>query len=333
MHGTLEFRVVTPVCGSKRRVTIEFMQTQSNFEIGEFQFNPSTGELTACGSDAVSSRLPPQPARLLKMLVERCPDVVTREEIQESLWPGIRADFEKNLHFCVRQVRSALGDSASQPRYVETIPRRGYRLIASVRELQNAKIIHDQPTESLLDGPSGDDRVASQSRMGLGGVGVGVTVVLVIVLFFAIRLGWLADVATPDIEKIRVAIMPFKTNKAGFEPMGNGEIGVDLLELFAADMNAIDLIGPTTTEDFLVQNISLKEMTQQIDVDFIVNGKFLPIDGRKRVLVEIIRARDGSHVWVKSFGPATTNREIATLTSQALRDQIGDFSHEDSQHR
>lgn len=97
--------------------------------IGEFVFDAKTGELSR-GSER--TRLPPQPARLLARLAERRGAIVTREEIRELLWPDVAVDFEASLHTCIRQIRSALADQAGAPRFIETVPRRGYRLIAEV---------------------------------------------------------------------------------------------------------------------------------------------------------------------------------------------------------
>ncbi|HVO11731.1 MAG TPA: winged helix-turn-helix domain-containing protein [Vicinamibacteria bacterium] len=75
-------------------------------------------------------RIQPQPFRVLALLAGRPGEVVTREEIQAEVWPaGTFVDFEQSLNFCIRQIRSALGDSALSPRYIETLPRRGYRWV------------------------------------------------------------------------------------------------------------------------------------------------------------------------------------------------------------
>ena len=82
-----------------------------------------------------AERLPPQPARLLELLVVRSGAIVTREEIREGLWRDTHVDFDTSLHFCVRQLRVALGDSGGEPRYVQNVPRRGYRLAGGVTRL------------------------------------------------------------------------------------------------------------------------------------------------------------------------------------------------------
>ena len=100
------------------------------FRFGVFELDPRGGELWKAG---VRTRLQPQPTRVLSLLVSRCGELVTREEIQREVWPeGTFVDFEQSLNFCIRQIRTALGDQAATPRYVETLPRRGYRLLVPV---------------------------------------------------------------------------------------------------------------------------------------------------------------------------------------------------------
>lgn len=97
----------------------------------DVEFDVKAGELRRGG---MTTRLEPQPARVLAMLVERAGDVVTRTELQQGVWSGDTfVDFERGLNYCIAQIRTALGDSASSPRFIETLPRRGYRFIAPVK--------------------------------------------------------------------------------------------------------------------------------------------------------------------------------------------------------
>jgi DNA-binding winged helix-turn-helix (wHTH) protein len=105
-------------------------ERSKRFRFGVFELDPRGGELWKAG---VRTRLQPQPARVLTLLVSRAGELVTREEIQKEVWPeGTFVDFEQSLNFCIRQIRTALGDQAATPRYVETLPRRGYRMLVPV---------------------------------------------------------------------------------------------------------------------------------------------------------------------------------------------------------
>ena len=98
---------------------------------GVFELDLTAGELRKSG---VKLRLQGQPFQVLALLLERAGEVVTREELQQKLWPSDTfVDFDHSLNTAINKVREALGDSASSPRYVETLARRGYRFIAPVQ--------------------------------------------------------------------------------------------------------------------------------------------------------------------------------------------------------
>ena len=102
-----------------------------SYSFGLYVLDPANGALTRA---SVRVRLQEQPFRLLLLLVERAGQIVSREEIRNRLWPqNTFVEFDKSLGVAVLKVREALGDDASNPRFIETIPRRGYRFIAPVK--------------------------------------------------------------------------------------------------------------------------------------------------------------------------------------------------------
>jgi DNA-binding winged helix-turn-helix (wHTH) protein/tetratricopeptide (TPR) repeat protein len=95
-----------------------------------FELNPATGELRQRGDPI---KLAPQPFKVLELLARRSGEVVTRVEIRDHVWSGeTYVDFEQGLNFCIRQIREVLGDAADAPRFIETLPRRGYRFLMPV---------------------------------------------------------------------------------------------------------------------------------------------------------------------------------------------------------
>ena len=97
-----------------------------------FELDSASGELRKSG---VLLKLQPQPFRVLLLLIERSGQVVTREEIQRCLWTDATfVDFDHGINFSINSIRRALGDTAEKPRYIETLPRRGYRFIGTVEQ-------------------------------------------------------------------------------------------------------------------------------------------------------------------------------------------------------
>jgi Tol biopolymer transport system component/DNA-binding winged helix-turn-helix (wHTH) protein len=102
----------------------------SVIRFGLFELDAAKGEVRKAG---VPLKIHPQPFRVLLLLVQRPGQIVAREEIKRSLWDDHTfVDFERGINFCVNQIRATLGDDPEKPRYIETLPRRGYRFIASV---------------------------------------------------------------------------------------------------------------------------------------------------------------------------------------------------------
>src|SRR5215471_16549544 len=103
------------------------MSAVPTLRFGGFELNPGSCELRDRGT---LLHLAPQPFKVLELLVRRGGEVVGRNEIRDHVWSGDTfVDFEQGLNFCIRQIREALGDTADAPRYVETLPRRGYRFL------------------------------------------------------------------------------------------------------------------------------------------------------------------------------------------------------------
>ena len=108
--------------------------------VGSFELDLRSGELRPAGADVAAERviLREQPFQVLRMLVEREGKIVTRDEIKKRLWPNDTiVDFDHSINVAIGVLRRALGDSAANPRYIETLARRGYRLLATVEWLES----------------------------------------------------------------------------------------------------------------------------------------------------------------------------------------------------
>lgn len=126
----LDFLRSWAACSRSGTVSRFCSLNNSIFNFGAFELNRRTGELRKHG---VRLKLQDQPLQILTLLLERAGEMVTREEIQARLWPAnTYVDFDNAINSAVRKLRDALGDSAENPRFVETLPRRGYRFIAPV---------------------------------------------------------------------------------------------------------------------------------------------------------------------------------------------------------
>jgi DNA-binding winged helix-turn-helix (wHTH) protein len=122
------------------------MPKRAPIRFDPFELDLATGELRHRGKIV---RLAPQPTRILSILASRTGHLVSREEIMAEVWgKDVFVDFEHGLNFCIRQIRNALGDEADHPHFIETVPRRGYRFIAPLKEENDALMAVDPPAPS-----------------------------------------------------------------------------------------------------------------------------------------------------------------------------------------
>jgi DNA-binding winged helix-turn-helix (wHTH) protein len=123
------------------------MPTAIRARFADFELNLQTGELRRAG---VTVPLERQPARLLSLLVERAGDLVCRDELRRAIWGDhTHVDFDRGLNYGMRQIRIALGDDARAPRFIETLPRQGYRFIARPETTGDDRAPVSSPTRSL----------------------------------------------------------------------------------------------------------------------------------------------------------------------------------------
>ena len=158
---------------------------------GIFEVDLQTGELRKAG---LKLKLTGQPFQVLAILLERPGDVVTREELQKRLWPDTFVDIDHNLNTAINKIREALDDSAESPRFVETLPRRGYRFISSVnRENANASAADSE----RLKGEIGSGKTAAVDAVApatspkfrwLGVLAAGIVILAIVATFVWPRL-------------------------------------------------------------------------------------------------------------------------------------------------
>ena len=265
---------------------------------GLFELDPATGDLRREGRPV---RLQPQPARVLALLASRPGEVVTREELRQEIWnDGTFVDFERGLNFCISQIRTALNDSADSPRFIETLPRRGYRFIAPVARTVSA------PSVPAISVPA--RRIP---KWGVAAAGLGIVAIVLIALL----------AASGRDSRIRVAVVPFD-NETGDSSYGNLGQGI-------ADATVARLAAPGRVERLAVVGNSaalrqprsfrdLKAIGQEAAVEYVVLAQVKRDASRVRLIAHLIRVSDEAHVWAQTF-----DRDAFTLEVQAeIAEQI-----------
>jgi DNA-binding winged helix-turn-helix (wHTH) protein/TolB-like protein len=268
---------------------------------GQFAFDIETGVLRR-GDRIV--RLQPQPARVLAVLLDANGDVVSRETLQQRVWTdGTFVDFERGLNFCIAQIRSVLGDSAESPRYVETLPRRGYRFIAPVRRSAD-------PVAAGSHASVGPAETASARRFGLVPAAAFAMCVLATALLVAVA--W-SGADRRDVE--RIAVIPFdnETGMDEFDIIARGVADATVARLATPERlgrvsvigNAGELFQPRAFRD-------LKGIGERLGADYILLAQMKRDAAGVRLIAHLIRVTDEVHVWANTF-----DRPSFTLAVQA----------------
>jgi DNA-binding winged helix-turn-helix (wHTH) protein/TolB-like protein len=285
-----------------------------SIRFGLFEFDPSSGELRREGRGV---RLQPQPARMLAALLARPGEIVSREVLQEAIWGrDTHVDFERGLNFCAAQIRTALRDSASSPRFIETIPRRGYRFIAPVHT--NVEPSRNEPPEEPLPRRRRGSRRVIWAAAAL--------------LPFAIAaVAWMAHDRTITPAPLpRIAVVPFdnETGSPDFDRIAKGVSDATVVRLTTpARLPRFGVIGNAAALRFTFVPRDLQAMGRSLGAEYIVLGQVKRDEQGFRIVAHLIRVSDQTHVWANTFDRAALGLEeqaaIAEAIAQAVSDRVG----------
>lgn len=251
-----------------------------------FEFDPDSGALSREGSPV---RLQPQPARVLAMLTRHAGDIVSRDALRQEIWrDGTFVDFERGLNFCVAQIRSALGDSADSPRFIETVPKRGYRFIAPIHRAASAS----------PPAPVPDPAISPPRAWRLGAVAALMAFALVTA---ALVLG--AAHAERDT-RVRVAVVPFdnETGMDAFDPVARAVADQTVARMATPDrLPALSVIGNAAVLYQPRAFRDLKRIGSALGADYIVLAQMKTDGSRVRLIAHLIRVQDQVHVWANTY--------------------------------
>ena len=277
--------------GAPQHVTTQSKPNVVRF--GVYEFASHRQELRKAG---IRIRLEGQPLAILQMLLERAGELVTREELQKNLWStDTFVDFEHSLNAAVKRLRAALNDSADQPRYVETLARRGYRFIAPL----NAADGETGVAPSIVT-PTPVGQTASIVR--------GRRVWLIAIAVFALAAGgwgwrqWRHRFAVPAVPVIRsLAVLPL-TNLSG-DPSQEYVADGMTEELIGrlSHIHGLRVISRTSAMHFKNTQLSVPEIAKKLGVDAIVEGSVTREGSHIRVHAQLIRGATDEHIWAEEY--------------------------------
>jgi TolB-like protein/DNA-binding winged helix-turn-helix (wHTH) protein/Tfp pilus assembly protein PilF len=269
---------------------------QPAVRFGSFEVNPRTGELRKQG---LHIKLHEKPFQVLLALLEHPGEVVTRKELQERLWPGDTfVEFENGLNNAISRLREALSDTAESPRFIETVPRRGYRFLPEVPQ--------SSPASS-----------AANFRPWL--------IVLGIVLVAGLAIGAVFRLTASHKQVIRsLAVLPFRNLGAGTSDDYFSDGMTDAVTTELAKFGVSKVISETSVAQFKDTKKSVPEIARVLSVDAVVEGAVLREGNEVRITVQLIRGDTDRHVWAESYQRQMTDilalqGEVALGVAHAIK--------------
>jgi len=263
------------------------------YRFGIFAFDDRAALLTR--SDRPVS-LEPQPARALALLLARAGDIVTREELRAHLWgEETHVDFDRGLAYCIRELRAALGDSADNPRFVQTLPRRGFSFIAPVESIADG----DAPAAAAAETA---DPPALGTVTVVGGWTVAAAIAAVALIVGAAGALMVArDRASPR-PIVAVAVFENETGDPSHDRTVAAVSDVIVERLTALGPARIGVNGNAGVLRRPRADRDLNAVARETGAAFLVSGQLQTKDGRLSLLMQVIRIDDGTHLWVRRIG-------------------------------
>jgi TolB-like protein/DNA-binding winged helix-turn-helix (wHTH) protein/Flp pilus assembly protein TadD len=270
---------------------------------GVFEFDSRAGELRRRG---LKVRVRGRPLDILAILLERPADVVTRDELRQRLWPADTfVDFDHGLNAAVNRLRDALGDTAENPRFVETIPRKGYRFIAPVETLDASP---DGPAPAEAPGPERDsttDRMVPRPRPRTWIIGIAVAAA-VAATALTLTTVWPRRSGRPGVAatgKVLLVVLPFE-NLSGTpdqEFFSDGLTEELIAQLGALSPSRLGVIARTSAQQYKDTKKDIGQIGAELGVAYVVEGSVRRAGDRVRITAQLIQVADQTHLWAEQY--------------------------------
>jgi TolB-like protein/DNA-binding winged helix-turn-helix (wHTH) protein/Tfp pilus assembly protein PilF len=262
------------------------VHTARLYKFGTFTLDAHTGELS---NDGRRTPLRDQSLHLLVALLERPGELITREELTQRLWPaGTFVDFDRGLNKVVNHLRDALGDSAEQPQFIETLPRKGYRFIAPVTTGE----------DDVAETPPSPAPETHRGRLSLPAmIAAGVVIALAAGL---VTRAWTASRrAAPRIEAL--AVIPLENLSRDPDQQYFADGLTDTLITDLAKMGGVRITSRTSVMQYRGTKKTIKDIGRELNVDAIVEGTVTHAGNRVRVTAQLIQVSTDMHLWADAY--------------------------------
>ena len=284
---------------------------------GVFEVDLRAGELRKQG---VKIKLQQQPFQVLEALLEKPGDIISRDELRSRIWPSDTfVDFEGGVNNAIKRLREALGDKAETPRFIETLPRRGYRFIGIINGISGA--IASAHGGEKRDGENASDRRDHRLQIRLG-TGLALTTLLIMVIGLVLSVIWQrvsAKESTPQIRSI--AVIPLKNLS---EDPSQKYIAYGMAEELITDLSqlrALRVVSHTSVLRYENTDKTVPQIARELGVDAVIEGAVQRSADRVRITAQLIYAPRDTNLWARTYDRDL--RDVLALQS-AVAKEIAD---------
>jgi TolB-like protein/DNA-binding winged helix-turn-helix (wHTH) protein/Tfp pilus assembly protein PilF len=301
-------------------------QHRGRLRFGVFELDFRAGELRKHG---LRIRLQEQPFQVLAMLVEHSGEVITREELQKKLWPADTfVDFDHGVNKAINKIRTALGDSADSPRFLETVARRGYRFLAEVKDADASPVFtperatHPQLVEAPHDRPDHASTVAKRNYLRPSRARkISVFMLLVLIVCLGTWTLRSRKHESPVIRSLAVLPLENLSSEASQDYFADGMTDELISDL--GQIGALRVISRTSVMTYKHARKPLPEIARELNVDAVVEGTVLRSGDQVRITAQLIEAATDKHLWSQSYeGELRDTLALQNRVARAIADQI-----------
>lgn len=321
------------------------MPTQSaNSRFGPYELRPQSRELYKQGTKL---KLRPQPFQVLTILVEHAGSVVTREELRDTLWSKETfVDFEHGLNTAIKELRGVLNDSASEPRYIETLPKHGYRLIVPVEAVASLAKLEEPTAQPQAITPEDAARPAllpevnsPALRPRRWALPLGILILLVITVVGYFQWSRSRIRPQPATARLMLAVLPFEnlTGDAAQDYFSDGLTEEMIAQLGRLDPARLGVIARTSVMRYKQSHEQLGKIGRELGVQYVLEGSVRRDADKVRISAQLIQVKDQTHVWARQYDREVGNlltlqAEIAGEIAGGIQLTLGDSKLSDFAH-
>ena len=321
------------------------MHQGSKYRFGPFELRTRTRELYKHG---VKLKLRPQAYQVLALLLEHAGECVTRQELQKRVWPSDTfVDFENGVNTAIKQLRASLSDSAAEPRYIETLPKLGYRMIVVVEF--EAGSAGERATEAkepsggamalgaVTASPSAVRAIGSRKPLWFTAAAVSVLGIACLIALLKWPRAHLAPQPAAPAARIMVAVLPFE-NLTGDESQDYFSDGLTeemIAQLGRLDPKEFGVIARTSVMHYQHSSEKVDQIGSELGVQYVLEGSVRRDSQKVRINAELIEVGAQRHLWAQQYDRELTNllvlqAEIAREISDSIQQTLGSPEHSET---